>query len=116
MKIIKIPIYQKQFILSINKEEALDILKKYRKDYKLDDLDDLGGCVYPLDKSYLSLFYISALKLSIINHEIVHLATSCLNNGDTYDFRGNDENLAYLVQYLTEIIYKELKIESNWEI
>jgi len=39
----------------------------------------------------------------------------CLKNGDNYDLRDDDENLAYLVQYLTEVIYKELKITSNWK-
>lgn len=119
MKIIKIPIYHRQFIVSINKEESLKIIKKNSSTYSLNCLDDCGGCLYPLDNGKYNnfyLLYICDFKLSVINHEIIHLATCCLKNGDIYDLRHNDENLAYLVQYLTEIIYKELKIESNWNI
>jgi hypothetical protein len=108
IKHINIPIFNRTFVLSQTKEYTSEVMKYYGyintepPNSVLGRVSELAPCIY-----LLSVFN---GELSVLQHEITHLATMVLDNGDSYDFRGNDENLAYLIGYLTEVIYKEWKI------
>ena len=114
--LIEIPIYKYWFYIETDENIVRDILLSYNSEYDIKTHLEDGGYsakIYGLDDR-ISLIYIKDRLKSVLNHEIVHLATRVLDNGDSYDFRENDENLCYVIEYITKLCYNKLGIVDEF--
>lgn len=115
--IIEIPIYKYLFYISTDENVVKDILLSYNVDIEyieqnLKDANYSAKIFGVADRC--SLIYIKDKLKSVLNHEITHLATRVLDNGDDYNFRENDESLCYVIEYITKVCYNKLNINDEF--
>lgn len=111
MKKINIPIYNKSFFITTDEVEFNLFHLKYNGEML--DISTCDGVCADIGYGYY-LIGIFRKEISVLTHELTHLAIRCLNNGDNYDLRHNDEQLAYLIQYLTKVSLKALSINNKF--
>lgn len=107
---INVPIYKKTFFL-VNEKKSYSILyEKYNGETV--DLHGCDGICSEIGTGYFLLGVFDG-KISTLIHELTHLSFHLLHNGDTYDIRQNDEQLAYLIEYLTDRCLKKLGVSNK---
>lgn len=102
--------YKTYFTLSTDKDLTKKILAHYNYD-ATEVLEYAGALVSLNDCNHVLCVHDNSL--TTINHEVVHLATACLKyTKNSCDISHNDEQLAYLIEYITDLIYAELGIQN----
>jgi len=107
---INIPIYRKTFYIITDKESYYLLYLKYKGEDI--DLSTCNGVCSEIGTGYYLLGVFDG-KISTLIHELTHLSMYILDNGDKYDFRENDEQLAYLMEYLTEKSLTYLSVKNK---
>jgi len=104
----KIPIYDKSFYLLVT--SSIDDVKKEIKGYEYDDF--YGECITIKEKKNTKTYIIlreDACKSEIVAHECIHLTYGVLDEvGIPYDYI-NQENFAYLFEYIFKEVCDILK-------